>query len=108
MALCAFQVIAQNDGYLEGVVKADDTGESLIGVHIKLKGDLSTGAITDINGNYSIKLSEGHYVFIISFTGMQTATLDVNIKSGETLRKEIRLKPYVNELQGVEIKVGQV
>ena len=107
LALCALQVIAQNDGYLEGVVKADDTGESLIGVHIKLKGDLSTGAITDINGNYSIKLPEGHYDFVISFTGMQTATLEVNIKSGEILRKEIRLKPYVNELQGVEIKVGR-
>jgi iron complex outermembrane receptor protein len=107
LTLCALQVRAQNDGYLEGVVKADDTGESLIGVHIKLKGDLSTGAITDINGNYSIKLPEGHYDFVISFTGMQTATLEVNIKSGEILRKEIRLKPYVNELQGVEIKVGR-
>ncbi len=105
--LCAFQVAAQNDGYLEGVVKADDTGETLIGAHIQVKGDLSVGAITDMNGTYSIKLSEGHYDFVISFTGMQTATIDINIKSGETLKKEIRLKPYVNELQGVEIKVGR-
>ena len=107
MTFYAFQAIAQNEGYLEGVIKADDTGETLIGAHIKLKGDVSTGAITDINGYYQIKLPAGHYVFIISFTGMQTATLDIHIKSGETLTKEIRLKPYVNELQGVEIKVGR-
>ncbi len=107
LVLCALQTIAQDEGHLEGIIKADDTGETLIGAHIKLKGGFSSGAITDINGYYQIKLPAGHYVFVVSFTGMQTATLDINIKSGETLFKEIRLKPYINELQGVEIKVGR-
>ena len=104
---CALQSVAQNHGYVEGTIKADDTGETLIGAHIKSKGDLSTGAITDLEGKYSIQLPEGHYVFVVSFTGMETATIEVDIKSGEIIRKDVRLKPYVNELQGVEIKVGR-
>lgn len=107
IAFCALQIVAQDDGYLEGTVIADDNDETLIGAHIKLKGDLSTGAITDIDGKFSIKLAEGHYVLVVSFTGMETATIEVDIKPGEILRKNIKLKPYVNELQGVEIKVGR-
>ena len=107
LTFCAFQTIAQNHGYLEGTIKADDTGETLIGAHIKAKGDLSTGAITDVDGNYSMQIPEGHYTFVISYTGMETATIVVDVKSGEIIRKDVRLKPYVNELQGVEIKVGR-
>lgn len=81
------QSVAQDHGYLEGVIKADDTGETLIGAHIKMKGDISTGAITDVNGAYSIKISEGHHTFVISFTGMETATIEVDIKSGEITKK---------------------
>lgn len=115
-SFCAFLLLfgfftlaanAQDHAFLEGVIKADDSGETLIGAHIKLKGDMSVGAITDINGNFKIQLAPGHYNFIVSFTGMQTATIDLTLKPGETLFKEIRLKPYVNELQGVEIKVGR-
>ncbi len=67
ISLCVLHSVAQDFGYLEGTVKAGDTGETLIGAHIKAKGDLSTGAITDIAGNYSIQLSEGHYIFVVSF-----------------------------------------
>ncbi|MCD4681972.1 MAG: TonB-dependent receptor, partial [Bacteroidales bacterium] len=101
------QTSGQNYGYFKGTVKADDNGETLIGAHIKLKGDLSTGAITNIDGIFSIEVKEGHHIFIISFTGMKTENIEVDIKANETINKIIRLKPYVNELQGVEIKVGR-
>lgn len=107
LLFCALHTLGQDHGYLEGTIKADDTGETLIGAHIKLKGDLSTGAITDIDGNYSIQVPAGHYVFVVSFTGMETATLEVDINPGEILKRNVKLKPYVNELQGVEIKVGR-
>lgn len=104
---CTIQSFTQNNGYIEGTVKAEDTGETLIGAHLKLKGDLSIGAITDIDGNYNIQVSEGHHIFVVSYTGMETATIEVDIKAGEIVKKDILLKPYVNELQGVEIKVGR-
>ncbi len=100
-------LFSQETGYFEGVVKAEDTKETLIGAHIKLKGDLSAGAITDLDGKFSFQVPEGQQTFMISFTGMQTEIISVLIKRSETTFKEIKLKAYINELQGVEIKVGR-
>jgi outer membrane cobalamin receptor len=100
-------LLAQDFGNFSGVVRADDTGETLIGAHIKLKGDLSAGAITDMEGKFVIQAPVGEHTFMISFTGMDTKIISVEIKKNETVDQEIKLKTYVNELQGVEIKVGR-
>ncbi len=105
--LISLRGLTQEPGYFEGVIYADDTGESLIGAHVRLKSDFSIGAISDIDGKFKIRLSPGTYTFLVSFTGMQTSSIAVSIKPGEVVNQEIRLKPYVNELQGVEIKVGR-
>lgn len=108
--MCMFQsltVLSQELGTFDGVVKANDTGETLIGAHIKIKGDLTAGAITDINGKFSISTSAGNHMFMISYTGMQTELIEIIIKPNTTVTRIISLKPYVNELQGVEIKVGR-
>lgn len=97
----------QEYGIFSGTVKAKDNKETLIGAHIKQKGDISTGAITNIEGFFTIDVKVGHHEFIISFTGMKTETIEVEINAGETTNKIIFLEPYVNELQGVEIKVGR-
>jgi len=107
LTFIASQLSSQNYGYFEGTVRAEDNAETLIGAHVKLKGDLSTGAITNIEGYFLIKVKEGHHVFVVSFTGMTTETIEVDIKTDETTTKTIILKPYINELQGVEIKVGR-
>ena len=105
--LLSLVLFSQNAGYFEGVVKAGDTDETLIGAHIKLKGDLAAGAITDIDGKFRLQVPPGGQTFIISFTGMETLTTTVLIEEGISTWSEIRLKSYVNELQGVEIRVGR-
>jgi iron complex outermembrane receptor protein len=92
---------------LEGLVLAEDTGEPLIGAHVKLKGDISTGAISDLDGKFTLEVPAGEQTIVISFTGMLNRTLDLNIAAGSNTRQTIRLTPYANELQGVEIKVGR-
>lgn len=98
---------SQDTGFLEGVVKAEDTDETLIGAHIKLKGDLAAGAITDLDGKFRLEVLAGEHTFLISFTGMETMTVSVTIEKNKTTFTETKLKAYVNELQGVEIKVGR-
>lgn len=97
----------QEKGTFKGQVVADDTGEPLIGAHIKLKNDISIGAISDIDGNFAISVNPGTQLFLVSFTGMQIDSLSVNIVAGQVTEKVIRMKPYVNILEGVEIKVGK-
>jgi outer membrane cobalamin receptor len=107
LSIIHIRLFSQEMGTFSGTVKAGDTGETLIGAHIKLKGDISAGAITDTDGKFVIQTSAGPQTFMISYTGMQTEQFEIEIKANITLNKMITLKPYVNELQGVEIKVGR-
>lgn len=53
---------------VKGVVKDNITGETLPGVGILLEGT-SNGAITDIDGNYSIKVTGDKAVLVFSYVG---------------------------------------
>jgi TonB-linked SusC/RagA family outer membrane protein len=46
----------------------DETGESLPGVNISIKGT-TTGVISDVNGKYSIAIPDGNVVLAFSFIG---------------------------------------
>jgi len=100
-------VSQQNYGYFKGVVVAADNNETLIGANIKVKKNPSIGAAADINGRFSIKVPEGHYTFVISFTGMETDTVVVDIKAGQTVERTIKLEEFVSNLQGVEVSAGR-
>ncbi len=62
----------------------DETGEPLIGVSIQIKGT-TQGAVTDLNGNFSIALPDGNDVLLISYIGYQTQ----EVKVGD--RRELHL-----------------
>ncbi len=62
----AFTTYAQT-GELKGTVKDAATGEGLIGATILIsKGK---GTVTDVNGNYSMKVDAGTYKVTISYVG---------------------------------------
>ncbi len=70
----------------------DDTGESLIGANVLVKGT-TTGTVTDIDGSYSIDVPDGSNTLVISSVGYTTeefdvtglTTLDVTLSTGELL-----------------------
>jgi len=97
----------QQTGYFKGKVLADDTGEPLIGANIKIQKNPAYGVATDIYGNFSLEVPAGTHTFIISYTGMKSDTATLEIKAGYTLERTIRLKIFMSELSGVEIKVGR-
>jgi TonB-linked SusC/RagA family outer membrane protein len=53
---------------IRGLVAASDTGETLPGVNVILKGT-STGVSTDINGNFLLEIPTGNQVLMFSFVG---------------------------------------
>jgi len=57
----------------------DATGEPIIGASVLEKGT-SNGTVTDLDGNFSIKVS-GNNPLVISYLGMKTQTIDVKGKS---------------------------
>jgi iron complex outermembrane receptor protein len=97
----------QDYGYFKGSVKDSQTGESLIGANIVWKQDPSFGVATDVNGQFSLNLKPGEYVFQVSYTGMVSDTVHIMVEAGQSLKRELFLDPYINELQGIEIRAGR-
>jgi outer membrane cobalamin receptor len=95
------------DGYFNGTVKDKSSGDPLIGAFIYLKMDPSLGTAADLKGAFSIKLRPGTYVFVVSFTGMQTDTVDFTLKPGQTIMRDVQMVPFVSQLKGVEITAGK-
>ncbi|MDR1223381.1 MAG: carboxypeptidase-like regulatory domain-containing protein, partial [Tannerella sp.] len=54
----------------------DETGEPVIGANIKEKGVAANGTITDINGKFSLNVSQGA-TLIVSYIGYVTQEIAV-------------------------------
>ncbi len=76
LMLLSAQVMAQKT--ISGIV-TDDSGEALIGANILEKGT-GNGTITDIDGSYSLSVSDGA-VLIFSYTGFTEQELVVGSQS---------------------------
>jgi len=75
--LCFFSTCVQAQT-VSGVVK-DEAGEPIIGASIKVQGS-KEGAITDFNGNFSVKAAS-NATLVISYVGYTTQQVNVGGKS---------------------------
>ena len=95
-SFCFFTLQAFAQLAVTGQVTDAGTGESLIGVNIMVKGT-AQGTITDLDGNYSINLSEGTETLVFSFVGYanqeiavnQQSTIDVTLAEGLALSEAV-------------------
>lgn len=88
---------SQAKATITGTVKGED-GEPLIGATVMVKGT-GTGTITDLDGNFSLDVSEGEDVLVISYTGYQAQ--EVNIGGRTTL--DIVLSSSISQLDEVVV-----
>lgn len=61
---------------VKGVVRSSDDGQPMIGVSVFEKGT-TNGVITDIDGNYSIKVKDENAVLVYNFIGFKAAEITV-------------------------------
>lgn len=54
----------------------DASGETLIGTSIMVKGT-STGAVTDLDGTYTLDVPEGATTLVFSYTGYETTEVAI-------------------------------
>ncbi|MGD1843760.1 MAG: TonB-dependent receptor domain-containing protein [Salibacteraceae bacterium] len=84
---------------ITGSVTDNFTGESLIGVNVVLKGT-TTGAVTDIDGNFSLQVESLPVTLVVSYIGYNSTELVVNDASSKI---KFKLDPSETQLKTVEI-----
>ncbi|MEX2512445.1 MAG: TonB-dependent receptor [Cyclobacteriaceae bacterium] len=76
----------------------DNSEASIPGVNVLVKGT-SVGAITDIDGSYTINVPDGSNTLVFSFIGYQTQ--EVNI--GNNTRIDLSLEPSMADMEEVVV-----
>jgi TonB-dependent receptor len=95
---------AQEKGTIRGTVFEANTGETLVGVNVVIKGTF-TGTATDLDGKFTLEVDEGTYDLELSFISFQPLTLEeVKVKSGEvTVLKTLQLNESSVDLEDVVV-----
>jgi TonB-linked SusC/RagA family outer membrane protein len=83
---------------ITGVVSTSDTGETLPGVNVLLKGT-DRGTTTDADGTYAIDVDDEASVLVFSFIGFTTTEVVV----GTQTKIDVKLPPDAVELQDVVV-----
>ena len=77
--ICAGTAFAQSRT-ITGTV-TDDMGEPLIGASVTVEGDTTVGAITDLDGNYSLTVPAATAALRFSYIGMEDSVEQINGRS---------------------------
>lgn len=86
------QALAQQT--VTGTVIDAETEETMPSVNIRVQGTTNKGTITDVDGNFTIRLDSGQTVLVFSFIGFETQEVNVEGRSDIT----VRMQPDVGEL----------
>lgn len=96
-------------GFIRGSVFDAETGESLVGVTVLIKGT-TTGTTTDLDGKFSIEMPLGTYDIQISYISYQTLSIEkVQVKNGEvSLLNDLKLQTSSMQLQTVVVTAQSI
>ena len=93
-----------NTGIIRGTVYEESTGEPLFGVAVRIQ-NTATGAVTDFDGNFQIRVEPGTYNLEVSFVSFKTITItDLVVLSGDaTILDAIWMEDAVEELEAIVV-----
>ncbi len=106
--LVASSAIASDDGKITGTVIDAETGDAIIGVSVYLEGT-SQGAVTDIDGTYTIKkVVPGTYSLRVQAVNYATVRMtDVDVVSGDKAEVNFKMSTMILELDEIIVVTGQ-
>ena len=98
ISLATLNVSAQSQTVSGKIIDSD--GLEVIGASISLKGQKGVGAVSDLNGNFSIHANNASKdVLVISYIGMKTQEVKVNGKK----QLDVRLEPNAISTEDVVV-----
>ncbi|MEX0904646.1 MAG: TonB-dependent receptor [Balneolaceae bacterium] len=107
VAVITSQGLAQT-GNLTGTIVDKKTSDELIGVNVYIRS-ISKGTITDISGNYNIRIEPGTYTVQYSYVSYQRQTVtDVEIIENEVTEINISLESENEQLDEVMVSASRI
>ena len=97
-AFCSLNAQAQKIQVKGNLV--DGTGEPLIGATVKVKGNAGVGAVSDIDGNFSISVPSENSTLVFTYVGMKTKEVKIGKK------RELKLTLEDDNAIGEVVVVG--
>jgi len=93
---------------IRGFVYSKENGEPILYTNVYLY-KTTFGAATDIDGYYNItKIPPGKYVLMVSYMGYDTLQIDVQLKAGEIITKNLYLTPSAQMLEGFSVTADKI
>lgn len=99
-------IVSAQDGTLKGKVR-DEKGNPVFGGQVIYRMDRTIGSEVNEEGDYSMKLPAGKAKIICRATGMISDTFLITIIADQTITRDIVLSSFVQQIEGVEVKVGK-
>lgn len=105
LVLIGLAGFAQSGGKITGKVTDKRSGEALIGVTVLVQGT-SLGAVTDVEGRYTLNVQPGTYTLLYKLMGYQTKSIaDVVVKGGPAATQDVVLdEPKSQDLKEFVVK----
>jgi TonB-linked SusC/RagA family outer membrane protein len=101
-------VFAQDTGTITGTVTDADDGEPLPGATVQIQ-ELGIGAATDADGQYTLEeVPGGTQEVQVSFVGYLAQTIEVTVTPGETVTRDVSLRPSTAALDELVVTAQQV
>ncbi|MEH0157217.1 carboxypeptidase-like regulatory domain-containing protein [Limibacter armeniacum] len=96
-----FSAFAQK-GTIKGQVKDAESGEEIIGANVMLEGT-TTGANTNVFGQFEFKANPGTYNVVGSYIGYKKFVQQVTVTAGQVVSVDMNLALDATELVEVEV-----
>ena len=104
----AFAQTATPKGKIAGKVIDRKSGETLIGVAVKVE-ELSKGAVTDLDGKYVISVETGTYTIAVSYLGYETQKFSgVVVSAGQVANVDVALSESKSAASTKEVTITTV
>lgn len=96
----------EGKGTLKGIITDQDTRETMVGVNVVVD-NAAAGTVTDVNGEYSLPLKPGRHKVVYKFIGYSDKLKFINIKAGEEIIEDVKMKLESKVLDAVVVTAGK-
>ncbi|MDL2244557.1 TonB-dependent receptor [Parabacteroides sp. OttesenSCG-928-J18] len=96
--LSCLTISAQNRVTVRGII-TDESGETVIGANVVVKGDNTVGAVSDIDGKFELTVPNANTILVVSYIGMN----DKEVKVAVNTTMRITLSENTQELEEVVV-----